>query len=346
MNELATIIKNDVLEILPKIDFRELDGKTILLTGASGLIGTYFLATLRELRNKGVKMDIVAVVQNKFPEYLSYFGENVGFVQGDLTNAKLMASLPQADYIIHAAGYGQPGKFLENPLKTMGLNTTVTIALFQKLKKGGKFLFMSTSEVYSGLETTPYGEDMIGTTNTAHPRACYIEGKRCGEAIVNAERAQAVDAKSARLSLAYGPGTKPGDKRVINAFIEKALRGKLTLLDHGEVKRTYCYVSDAVEILWRILLFGKEPIYNVGGAGTITIADLAKKIGKLLKVPVVFPAVSRSENLGAGAPLDTQLDMTRVKNEFKKTDYVPLDEGLSRTVEWQKILYERIENRE
>ncbi len=336
MNKLCEIIRRDATAILKKIDFRELDGKTILLTGASGLVGTYFLATLRELQNKGMKIHIVAVVQSNFPEYLSYFGEHVHFMQGDLTSEKLLKSLPEADYIIHAAGYGQPGKFLENPVKTIALNTTSTIALFQKLKKDGKFLFVSTSEVYSGLETTPYTENMIGTTNTTHPRACYIEGKRCGEAIVNAERDQGVKAKSARLSLAYGPGTKRGDKRVINSFIEKALGGKIELQDRGEARRTYCYISDAVEILFHILLSGKEPVYNVGGTSTVTIAKLAQTIGALLKVPVIFPNTSAG---AAGAPTDVRLDMTRVKNEFGKTDYVPLDRGVSRTIEWQKILY-------
>src|SRR3989338_7976817 len=337
MNELVTIIQKDVLEILPKIDFRELHGKTLVVTGASGLVGTYFLATLRELRGKGIAINVFAVVQNNFPEYLSYFGEHIHFIQGDLTSEKLLKSLPEADYIIHAAGYGQPGKFLENPVKTIALNTTCTIGLFQKLKKSGKFLFLSTSEVYSGLQNPPYSESQIGATTTTHPRACYIEAKRCGEAIVNAYRERGLKGKSARLSLAYGPGTKMGDKRAINSFIEKALRGKLELLDQGDAKRTYFYISDAVEILWKVILFGNEPIYNVGGMGSTTIADLANKIGKTLNVPVIFPKVTKSERMGAGAPQDVRLDMTKVKNEFKKTEYISLGEGLARTIEWQKL---------
>ncbi len=336
MNKLVTIIQEDALKILPKIDFRELHGKTLILTGASGLIGTYFLATLRELSAQKIKVNVVAVVQNKFPEYLSYFGEGVTFIRCDLTNASCLSKLPKADYIIHAAGYGQPGKFMENPLKTITLNTTCTVALFNQLNKGGKFLFLSTSEVYSGLPNPPYREEEIGTTNTTHPRACYIEAKRCGEAIVNAERTRGANAKSARLSLAYGPGTKPNDQRVLNAFIQKALAGKLELLDRGKAKRTYCYVRDAVEILFRILLEGKEPVYNVGGNTNTTIAKLAEMIGKSLEVPVIFPKVSKRD---AAAPSDVRLDMTKVENEFGKTEYVPLDEGLTHTIEWQKLLY-------
>ncbi|MSU55028.1 MAG: SDR family NAD(P)-dependent oxidoreductase [Candidatus Taylorbacteria bacterium] len=337
MNKLEAIIQKDILEILPKIDFKELNGKTILITGASGLIGTYLLATMRELADEGFKIQVIALTQGGFPKYLSHFGENVKFIKGDLTNQKLLDSILKVDYIIHAAGYGQPGKFLEDPTKTIELNTTCTINLIKKLKTNGKFLFISTSEVYSGLETPPFKEEQIGTTNTNHPRACYIEGKRCGEAIVNAYRGKGVEAKSARLSLAYGPGTKKGDKRVLNAFIEKALGGKLELLDQGISKRTYCYVSDAVEVLWQILFFGKESVYNVGGISNTTIAQLAKMIGTSLDTPVIFP--KNTTNHLQEAPTDVQLDMTKAVKEFKKTDYIPLNDGLERTIRWQQILY-------
>ena len=177
----------------------------------------------------------------------------------------------------------------------------------------------------------------MGSTNTTHPRSCYIEGKCCGEAICNAYRDRGIQASSARLALAYGPGTKPGDRRVINSFIERGItQGKITLQDMGIAKRTYCYVSDAVEILCHILLNGKEPVYNVGGFSRITIAQLAKEIGHYLNVPVEFPADARE--LG-GAPEDVSLDMSLAENEFRKTQYVPFDEGLIKTIKWQKALY-------
>jgi len=204
------------------------------------------------------------------------------------------------------------------------------------LNVNGKFLFISTSELYSGLPHPPYNESQIGTTNTTHPRSCYIEGKRCGEAICNAFRQNGVAAKSARLALAYGPGTRPDDKRVLNAFIEKAFKGKITLMDQGNAKRTYCYVSDAVEILWNILLKGTEPLYNVGGFSHTTISELAEKIGTYLNIPVEYP--DKEQDL-VGAPDDVYLDMNKVKQEFRKTDWVNFDEGLQRTINWQKELY-------
>ena len=260
---------------------------------------------------------------------------------GDLTNVDFCKSLPEADYIIHAAGYGQPGKFMENPVKTLKLNTAATFSLMEKLKPGGKFLFISTSEVYSGLTNPPHKENEIGTTNTDHQRACYIESKRGGEAICNAYRMRGIAAKSARVSLAFGPGTRATDARVLHSFINRAiLEGKIELLDSGLAKRTYCYIADAVEMLWYILMNGRESIYNVGGESKTTIAELAKFIGNYLGVPVIFP---KSSHAITGAPLDVSLDLTKVKTEFGKTEFMPLNEALIATIEWQKALLSNID---
>jgi nucleoside-diphosphate-sugar epimerase len=339
MNKLTNIIAEDAEKICNQVDLSEIQGKKILITGASGLMGVYFLACLCHLSSalKG-SFGVNAIVQSAPSAYLADFLNypGVSVFRGDLTNPKFCEDLPQADYIIHAAGYGQPGRFMENPIKTLQLNTSTTFLMFEKLLPQGKFLFISTSEVYSGLATPPYKESEIGTSNTTHPRACYIEAKRCGEAICNAYRAKGVAAKSARLSLAYGPGTRKGDLRVMNSFIQKALNGQITLLDQGMANRTYCYVSDAVERMWNILLFGKEPVYNVGGNSRITIGELALTIGKYLNVPVIFPTISQDM---IGAPDDVYLDMTKVRNEFGKADFIAFDEGLARTIEWQKVLY-------
>lgn len=339
MNRLSETITNDAEKILEKVDLSELKEKSILITGASGLLGTYFLTCLKVLSKKKKIGKITAICNNKYPIYLNDLIDypEIEVIEGDLTSYEFCQELPSADYIIHSAGYGQPDRFMENPIKTLKLNTETTFRLFDKLKTNGKFLFLSTSEVYSGLINSHHKESEIGLTNTTHPRSCYIEAKRCGEAICNTHRTKGIQAKSARLSLAYGPGTKPNDLRVLNSFVQKALQGKIELLDQGEAKRTYCYITDAIEILWNILLFGKEPIYNVGGFSSITIADLARKIGKYLDVPVIFPKTLSDKILGA--PIDVSLDMTKVKNEFGKTEYIPFDNGLETTIEWQKELY-------
>jgi nucleoside-diphosphate-sugar epimerase len=108
------------------------------------------------------------------------------------------------------------------------------------------------------------------------------------------------------------------------------------LLDSGTAVRSYCYVADAVELLWQILLYGKEAVYNVGGRSTVTISDLAEMIGKMMGATVVFPTIQTEI---AGAPEEVRLDLTRVETEFAKTRYIGLVEGLNATIKWQRELY-------
>lgn len=333
---MLEIIYRDIESLRPKIDLRSLKDKSILISGASGLLGTYFLASLRDLQarepNRMKVYALVASAPEKYFEDLCRFS-GAEIIQGDLTHPDFQNTLPSADFVIHAAGYGQPNRFMEFPIKTLHLNTAATFALFGKLNFGGKFLFIGTSEVYVGLETSPHHETQIGHTNTDHPRACYIEAKRCGEAICHSFRKSGIDAKIVRLALAYGPGTRPGDRRVLHSFIEKGLMGKIDLLDQGMARRTYCYISDAIEMLWKIFLSGRETVYNVGGVSRTTIRDLALTVGEFLDADVEFPSAAHEL---AGAPEDVQLDLSRVKNEFQKTDFVPLEVGIQRTIEWQR----------
>lgn len=338
MNKQTDIINNNAVAILRNVDLSELEGKTILVTGASGLIGLHFLACLKQARNKmKVPFKVIGVVnQEPLPFIKEFFDyEEAVMMQGDLTNSKFCESLPKADYIIHAASYGQPIRFMENPLKTLKLNTITTFHLFEKLNQEGKFLFISSSEVYIGLTQPPFKEDEIGTISPSQLRACYVEAKRCGETIVNVYRQKGVDAKSVRLSAAYGPGTRIEDKRVISSFIQKAANKDLRLLDHGSAVRAYCYVTDAVEIMWNVLLQGKDAVYNVGGIYKNTIAQVAEIVGKLMEVPVRYPDITKEVN---GSPEESWLDMTKVQEEFKKTEYVALEEGIRQTIEWYRLL--------
>jgi len=283
--------------------------KRLTITGAFGLLGS----------------NICNVLERDYPE-ISISKIKCDFVDFDLNSS---------DYVVHAAGYGQPQMFAKDKLKTIEINTVDTSRLFQCLKPNGKFLFVSTSEVYSGA-TPPHTEDMIGTTTPQHPRACYIEGKRCGEAICMAYREQRIDVKIARLALAYGPGTKPHDTRVLNELIEKALTtGEIVLKDSGDALRTYCYVEDAAEMMLDILFKGSQPVYNVGGMSNTSILELAQIIGKITGAKVIK---GEGSSFIRGAPNNVGVNMTRTLYEFPRK-FVQLEEGLKRTIAYQKTLY-------
>ena len=327
------------MEACKNIDPSNFRGKTVLITGASGLLGTYFLSFFSYLNSLDYKITIYAQSfsgTTVFMQRLVDSGE-IFHLLIDLSDEEQYKELVEADVIIHCAGYAQPSIFMKNPVSTLTINTAATLALFKRLRKGGSFLFISSSEVYCGLESAPFKEDQIGTSTPYHSRASYIEGKRCGEAICESYRSSGVRAISIRLGDTYGPGTKIGDKRALNSFIERALKfNKIELMDQGLAIRNYCYILDAFEVMGMILTSGSYNVYNVGGVSLVSIADLAKLIAKLIDCEVIFPKEDQNVR---GAPNILNLDLSRSMKEFNKTYYIDLTEGLKRTIAWQSELY-------
>lgn len=286
----------------------------LLITGAYGLVGSAICKLLEK------DFPDIEITKIKCDEIYSY-GE--------------ICFEDDYDYIIHAAGYGQPQKFSENKVRTININTDLTRDLIKYvLKPQGKFLFVSSSEIYSGAPS-PHKETDIGTTTPQHPRACYIEGKRCGEAICMAYKEQGYDVKIARLALAYGPGTKKGDTRVLNQFIEQALTtGKIQMKDRGRKWRTYLYVEDAAQMLLNVLFKGKYDVYNIGGESSLSIGDLARSVAHLMGDIEVIEGERGLED----APGDVDLMVERYKSEFP-IEFTKIGEGLKKTIEYQKTLY-------
>ena len=325
------IIFEDAKEVINALDFSSLDGAKIMITGATGLLGTHFLASLCLLKESGLNISVTGEYNSPPADFTYEIAERGGlYLQSDLMGG--------ADVVIHAAGYAQPLRFVNAPATTIRLNTEVTHNLLQRLAPGGRFLFLSSSEVYSGNTKQVVTEDDIGTTTPYHPRACYIEGKRCGEAICNAYRNAGVRAVSARLGATYGPGTRKHDKRVINSLIEQALTtGKIEREFPGHDARSYCYSRDAIKMLWQILLHGKAPVYNVGGGERASVSDIASHIGHITNAKVLPPKSFLELNGSAKNPI---LSMERIDGELPWAPHLSLYSGLRRTIEWQKGLYQ------
>jgi nucleoside-diphosphate-sugar epimerase len=324
----------DVETLITKENQDFFNQKSILITGASGLLGSYFVTFFQKLDSykNGNTQLYVSSLSGVFtvPIHRKTF-----VIDGDLSNLELIGTLPRFDLIIHASGYAQPGKFLENRTKTMELNSVVTQKLTEKLNNSGRFLFVSTSEIYSGLSNPPFRENQVGTTNTDHERAPYIEGKRYGEAIVANLKYSDRDLVgfSARLALAYGPGIKNSDSRVLYDFIKTALESKeIVLKDSGSAMRTYCYVLDAIAMMLAIVKKGTQPIYNVGGVSRLSIAELAEKVAKITNSKLHVPF--SSQRFLSSAPSDVWLDLSSVSTISPTNNLIEIDDGLLRTITW------------
>lgn len=342
---MVDLIFNNAQKNIDNIDFSKLDNKRILLTGCTGLIGIHLLCTLQLLK-KQYNIDIYCLVHGDIEPPFSIFFTDCFVVKGDLVKSDSIDYLLNifsenqlgVDYIIHAAGYAQPKKFTEDKLTTILLNTKTTSDLFKLLNRGGSFLFLSTSELYSGLDLENITEDHIGTTTPDHPRSCYIDAKRCGESIIHSFKERGFNSKIARVSLSYGPGTKKNDSRVMSDFVTKALANdKINLMDDGKSIRTYCYVSDTTEMLWNILLHGKDTVYNVAGISKISILDMANKIAEILNCEVSCP--KDNTNTLQGNPKIVNLSLQKYISEFHKEEFVPIDYGIETSVEWIKTFY-------
>ena len=328
---MIEIIMSDIDNL--NINLGKLKNKSILITGSTGLIGIYLLASLKKYQ-KEYNINIYTWYRNEITIFKEFF-KDCNLIIGDITDEKNFENLPNFDYIIHAAGYGQPGKFLENKIKTIQLNTYSTIKLLDKLKVSGSFLFVSTSELYNGLEKLNIDENEIGSTNTNNNRSCYIEGKRCGESICHSYIESGKNVKIVRLSLAYGPGNLKNDARVLYSLMQKGLTEEsINLLDGGDAIRTYCYITDIIEMFWNIFLYGKENTYNVAGKSVTSIYELASQIGKKLNKEVKTNTKSLLDS-----PKIVNLSIDRYLNEFGNKNFVSLEEGLNKTLEWQKKLY-------
>lgn len=334
----TNIIQDIAVDVNINVDMSPLDGKVILVTGASGLLGTHIVSAL-QLARDDFGLDIELHVQsrgkynlstgsNKYPPTVVHYA--------NLANDNDCAMLPSADVIISAAAYAQPLRFLSEPLMALRASTYGLMNLIEKCNVGGRFLYISSSEVYcDALATPPYREQDTGSISPYHPRACYIEGKRFGEAITYLYRNRGISTVAVRPGITYGPGLKRGDRRSWAQFIEQALtKGEINMLDAGNVKRTFCYMTDGMEMLFNVLLYGTQKVYNMSGKSSLSIFELAEKIGEIAHVSVIVP---EDDSGGvAGTPEDLQLCMDLIESEFPKSEWVGMDEGLTQTIQWSR----------
>lgn len=310
-----------------------LKDKTILITGASGLIGSNLVAYLNFLNDrKKLNLKIIAIHRSSLEKWMPQSAA-VKYIQQDLTKDEPLKNL-KFNYLIHCATYAQPKKFLECPKETVRLNTDVLFNLLEQAEKNrAVLLYLSSAEIYGEADKNhiPTKEDYFGNVNTLTNRAIYAESKRLAETICFSF-SNKIKVKIARALIAYGPGVKYDDKRVISEFIRKAQEEKeITMMDEGLAQRTFCFITDMIEMLLNIMIDGREIAYNICGKDTTTIRDLAGLIARIIKAKFNYKF---KEEAVKGTPLRLTLDNSRYLIEFKKKAFVPLNEGLDITSKW------------
>ena len=303
----------------------KLRDKSVLVTGASGVIGQALRHVFEDwVRRFGGHLRLT--LTGKSLDASSSNPEIIQFA-ADLTKPVLLQEYGGFDYVIHGATYAQPAKFESDVTELFLLNVIATSALKGLAKES--FLFLSTSEIYAGAEY-PDEESSISLP-TFHVRAPYVYSKLAGEAVALAP--SHAPGKVARIALAYGPGFRKTDSRVLYDFFRKAKRlGVISLDGPADLIRTYCYATDVALDLVNVLANGTESIYNVGGVSKVSIFELASAVGRVSNVPVL--SERNTSNVATSAPKSVELNLSRIESLRGQRNYVTLEKGLEEVNNW------------
>ncbi len=343
------VIKEETTRLIHADNFPELKGKTVIITGANGLIGGFladFLCHLNDALDYKIKLLLTSYSPVERAARVSHLTSrpDVTYFSWDCSLPFGETQIKDVDIIIFSSGYGQPSRFLENKIKTTMINIIGVRSLIDHFRREQenkvKFLFLSTSEVYGSPDEYPTTEEFSGRIDMSNNRACYIISKLAGEVLCKEYNdSSEVEAKSARVALTYGPGTSRSDTRVLQEFVFKAVDDKkIKMFDEGKSIRNYLYITDCCEILLKILLRGRESVYNVGGdTEEISIHSLAETIAENFKVPV--EKGTRKSSATSSAPNKVGLSMDRFRSEFPSygPNIVDLETGIKQTLRWYKL---------
>ena len=275
-DDLKTIIAED-------LSWEKLKNKTVMITGASGMVGSYMLYVLLMLNDEkhyGIKVDAVMRNVNKLPEEIRN-REDVNVVVADVT--KNIPDVGDIDYIIHAASPASPLIMQNQPVETIAANTIGTFKTLElaKEKNAEGYLFISSREIYGQPDEGQefFYENTYGFVDQLNPRSCYSEGKKAAETMcVCFHEEYGLNTKIARLAHTYGPGMSIYDGRVQADFLKNVYHNEdIVLKSEGTAVRTYTYIADAIAGMYRILLDSEDIVYNIGNeAGKVSIRDLAE----------------------------------------------------------------------
>ena len=305
--------------------------KTIV-TGGAGFIGSHLCEYLIERGHKVVCVDNLITGRRTNLEGI-WKHKNFEFIEHDITEPFFIED--KIDYIYHLASPASPKDYLEHPIHTLKVGALGTYHLLGLAKQqGARFLLASTSEVYGDPKVNPQPEEYWGNVNPIGPRGVYDEAKRYAEAITMAyHRSHNVDTRIARIFNTFGPRMRLDDGRAVPNFIGQALRGDpITVYGDGSQTRSFCFVSDLVEAIYRLMMSEYDLPVNLGNPEELSILAFAKLIKKLCESDseIVY------EQLPQDDPMQRKPDISKAKEILRWEPKVGLEEGLRKTIEWFK----------
>jgi dTDP-glucose 4,6-dehydratase len=341
------IVAADVRAILAGVgeaSFRRLDGRTVLLTGCTGVVGVYLLETLGALNDhvfdRPCRVQVVTRSRSRVAERWPHLAGRADFTWLETDVRALDADAARGDFVVHAAAPSDARLFLEDPAETMDAIVRGTAAVLRAASRARAeaMLFVSSGAVYgpqpADLAAIP--EDWPGAPDLADPRSCYGEAKRCAEVLCAAAGSrQALPVSIARVFTVVGPGQDINSTSAVADFIRQAQAGHtITVRGDGDAVRSYAYLTDVVTALWKILLACPPGrVLNVGSdLEPITFRELASRVGQAAGRAVAVDVLGQSEPGVLGRRYVPNLE--RLAAETGLRPQVGLDEALARTVRW------------
>jgi len=301
---------------------------TSVVTGAAGFLGSHLTDLLIARGHKVIGIDnfVTGSVDN-----IVHLGGNPNFkfIQQDVTEFIFLEG--PVDYVWHFASPASPIDYLELPIQTLKVGSLGTHkALGLAKEKKARFLIASTSEIYGDPLVHPQPEEYWGNVNTIGPRGCYDESKRFAEAITMAyHREHKVATRIVRIFNTYGPRMRINDGRVVPAFVSQALKNKpVTIFGNGSQTRSFCYVSDLIEGIYRLMMSNYDLPVNIGNPVEMTMVQFAEQIIQATssKSKIVFKPLPQDD------PKQRKPDITKAKKLLKWEPKVKLADGLKDTI--------------
>ena len=308
----------------------KLSNRTAVVTGGAGFLGSHLCDRLLAEGFRVIAID----------NFITGAADNVEHLAGDPNfrlirrNVSEFIFVPDAvDFVFHFASPASPIDYLEHPIPTLkvgALGTHNSLGLAKD--KGAKFLLASTSECYGDPLVHPQNEDYWGNVNPIGPRGVYDEAKRFAEAMTMAyHRFHGMDTKIVRIFNTYGPRMRLRDGRVVPAFISQALNNEpLTIFGDGSQTRSFCYVSDLIEGIFRLAMSDQHEPVNIGNPVEMTIKQFAEKI---LSITGSTGGVTFKE-LPVDDPKVRQPDITRARKLFGWEPKIDFDSGIRTTIDY------------